>query len=58
MDVQNKIADNTKKLNDETKKAQAEEAHRAELLRQQQEMMYLRDGGVIGRQMRAMYGYP
>ena len=58
LDVQNKIADNTKKLNDETKKAQAEEAHRAELLRQQQEMMYLRDGGVIGRQMRAMYGYP
>jgi hypothetical protein len=46
---QQKIAENTKKLNDEAKKAQEEENRRAEAERQERELRYLRDGGAVGR---------
>lgn len=58
LEFQQKIADNTKQSLKEAKKAIDEEKRQAEAQRQARELMYLRDGGVVGRQIGVGYGYP
>jgi hypothetical protein len=48
-DFQQKIAENTKKSIDEAKKIREQENKNADEQRRQQELQYLRNGGVLGR---------